>query len=100
MARNMYTNKYRFEWDENKERINLAKHGISFKDAQQAFYDESRVIENDYLHSVNEVRHYCFGYVNGRVATVRFTMRRKRVRIIGAAYWRKGVRTYEKGKGD
>lgn len=28
-----------FEWDEEKNRANLAKHGISFDDASQIFYE-------------------------------------------------------------
>ena len=27
----------KFEWDENKRKLNLVKHGIDFKDAQQIF---------------------------------------------------------------
>ncbi|MCL2403630.1 MAG: BrnT family toxin [Coriobacteriia bacterium] len=91
----MYTNKYRFEWDESKEQINLAKHGISFKDAQQAFYDEDCILKEDLRHSGIEKRYYCLGHVKGKVATVRFTVRRGRIRIIGAGYWRKGRSHYE-----
>ncbi|HDR15547.1 MAG TPA: BrnT family toxin, partial [Desulfobacteraceae bacterium] len=33
-----------FEWDDSKNRENIAKHGVSFHEAQQAFGDEKRVI--------------------------------------------------------
>jgi uncharacterized DUF497 family protein len=33
-----------FEWDEEKDKENQAKHGISFLTAQQAFLDPLRVI--------------------------------------------------------
>ena len=32
-----------FEWDENKNRNNLAKHGISFDEAKTVFLDDNAV---------------------------------------------------------
>jgi len=37
----------RFEWDEDKDQENLAKHGVSFALAQHAFLDPHRVIASD-----------------------------------------------------
>lgn len=28
-----------FEWDENKARANVAKHGVTFEEAAEAFFD-------------------------------------------------------------
>lgn len=84
-----------FEWDDAKNSANLAKHGVSFTDAQNAFADPNRVIARDLEHSGIEERFYCFGEVNGGVMTVRFTHRTGTVRIIGAGYWRKGKAIYE-----
>jgi uncharacterized DUF497 family protein len=36
-----------FEWDAKKETLNLAKHGVSFLEAQSAFLDPYRVIAAD-----------------------------------------------------
>src|ERR1039458_9163458 len=36
-----------FEWDEAKAESNLRKHGISFDDAVEVFYDPYAVIEQD-----------------------------------------------------
>ena len=85
-----------FEWDEAKHATNLAKHHVSFFDAQFAFADPHRVIARDLSHSKSEERFYCFGKVEGGVLTVRFTYRVGTVRIIGAGYWRKGKAVYEK----
>ena len=52
-----------FEWDENKNRENLEKHGVAFGDAQYAFADPQRVIAKDLTHSQEEERYYCFGKV-------------------------------------
>ena len=54
-----------FEWDESKNLDNIAKHGVSFQDAQQAFQDEQRVILEDSRHSDNEQRYFCLGKVCG-----------------------------------
>jgi hypothetical protein len=85
-----------FEWDPAKDRANQVKHGVSFAEAQFAFADPRRVVAQDLAHSGAEPRHYCFGSVGGGVRTVRFTYRRGVIRIIGAGYWRKGKRIYEK----
>jgi uncharacterized protein len=85
----------RFEWDERKNAANVAKHHVSFFEAQLAFADPRRVIARDLAHSGSEERFYCFGLVAGGVMTVRFTYRQNAVRIIGAGYWRKGKAVYE-----
>ena len=85
-----------FEWDDEKNDANVRKHGIDFQTAQYAFADPKRVIIKDTLHSKIEKRYYCFGGIKGTIVTVRFTYRAKRIRIIGAGYWRKGKAIYEK----
>ena len=84
-----------FEWDETKDRIKLAKHGVSFVEAQRAFLDPHAVIGEDLAHSEHEMRHYCFGAVDGEIMTVRFTWRTGTIRIFGAGFWRKGRKAYE-----
>jgi len=85
-----------FEWDERKDSENQRKHGVCFLLAQQAFLDPRRVIARDLAHSGHEPRYYCIGRAGQGVLTVRFTYRSGMVRIIGAGYWRKGKRLYEK----
>ena len=85
-----------FEWDEEKDAANLAKHGVDFQTAQYAFLDKKRVIAEDLAHSKIERRYYCFGKVKGGVLTARFTLRGNNIRIIGTGYWRKGKNIYEK----
>lgn len=84
-----------FEWDNAKDRLNRAKHGVSFRLAQVAFFDPRRVIAEDLDHGGAEPRYFCFGKVADGVLTVRFTYRDGRIRIFGAGYWRKGKRIYE-----
>lgn len=84
-----------FEWDEEKNRSNQEKHGVSFESAQAAFDDPRRVILRDLAHEWDEPRFFCLGMVGGGVLTVRFTYRRRRIRIYGAGYWRQGKKRYE-----
>lgn len=85
-----------FEWDEEKNRANTIKHGVSFYEAQDAFFDINRVIAFDTKHSNNEEkRYFCYGKIKDKILTVRFTVRSNRIRIIGAGYWREGKTKYE-----
>ncbi len=88
--------KTHFEWDDTKNSENQKKHGVSFALAQYAFADRNRVILKDIAHSDEEDRFYCIGKVNEGILTVRFTYRKEMIRIIGAGYWRKGKKIYEK----
>ena len=78
-----------------KDVENQRKHGVSFAEAQLAFFDPRRVIAKDLSHSKNEERYYCFGEAALGILTVRFTYRSNTIRIIGAGYWRRGRRIYE-----
>ncbi len=85
-----------FEWDEIKNLLNQQKYHVSFEEVQYTFFDKQRVIAEDLEYSAVEKRYFCFGKVNGGVLTVRFTYRQNKIRIIGAGYWRKGKKIYEK----
>ena len=88
--------KAQFEWDPAKDQENQEKHGVAFAVAQFAFADAGRVIAQDLSHSSSEKRYYCFGEVGGGILTVRFTYREGLIRIIGAGYWRRGRRIYDR----
>ncbi len=50
-----------FEYDENKNRINIQKHGISFKSAARVFFDYDRIEFYDEENSVFENRYDTIG---------------------------------------
>ena len=50
-----------FEWDKTKSIKNEEKHGVSFKEAQSVFYDESAVEFFDDTHSDDEDRFLLLG---------------------------------------
>lgn len=51
----------KFEWDENKNRLNQRKHGISFDEAKTVFYDEEALVIDDPEHSEEEERFIILG---------------------------------------
>jgi len=53
--------KLKFEWDSNKEKINISKHSVSFDEAQTAFYDEYAIQFFDPEHSESEDRFLLLG---------------------------------------
>lgn len=50
-----------FEWDENKNRSNQRKHGVSFEEAETVFYDEEALVIDDPEHSEQEERFLILG---------------------------------------
>ena len=50
-----------FTWDEKKNRANQRKHGVSFEEAQTAFYDEKATVYYDPDHSEDEDRFILLG---------------------------------------
>ena len=73
----------KFEWDEEKDRTNQIKHGISFETAALVFADEERIEYFDKLHSFDEDRYIVLGCVHGILYVV-YTMREEAARIISA----------------
>ena len=51
----------RFEWDPKKDARNQKKHGVSFEEAQSAFFDESAIEYPDPDHSEDEDRFILLG---------------------------------------
>ena len=51
----------KFIWDENKNIINIQKHGVSFQEARNVFYDEFVLFYPDYEHSYDEERFIAIG---------------------------------------
>ncbi|MCR4618542.1 MAG: BrnT family toxin [Lachnospiraceae bacterium] len=51
----------KFEWDENKNKINRTKHGIDFEEAKTVFYDEEAILFDDPEHSEDENRFNLLG---------------------------------------
>jgi uncharacterized DUF497 family protein len=78
----------KFEWDEDKNRANIEKHGVDFNFAKRIFDDENRIEEYDDLHSTyNEERYRVVGMVDSEILFVVETeLESGRIRIISARY--------------
>lgn len=77
----------RFVWDEKKNRANQRKHGVSFQEAQTAFYDENAKVYSDPDHSEDEARFLLLGMsYRLRTLVVCYCYREKEsvIRIISA----------------
>ena len=74
-----------FEWDNNKAKQNLKKHGVSFEEASTVYADPLARTILDPLHSGEEDRFVLLGESQGRrLLVVVFTERGDKIRIISA----------------
>lgn len=73
----------RFEWDEQKEELNIRKHHISFNIAKRVFNDINRIEIYDVQHSIDEDRYNTIGMVED-VLFVVYTERKETIRLISA----------------
>jgi len=90
----------KFEWDDRKAISNLEKHGVTFGEATEVFYDPNALEAHDTEHSGDEDRFVIIGYSARRLLFVVFAQRLgNMIRIISA---RKPTPTeralYEKGE--
>ena len=74
-----------YEWDENKNFVNLAKHGVDFNVACDVFSDPYAIVH--YNRTINnEIRDQIIGKINNEIVIlfVVFTKRKNIIRIISA----------------
>ena len=81
-----------FEWDEDKARSNYQKHGVTFQEAAEVFFDPFR--QGGDATVDDEQRNFIIGYtLSERLLLVVHVERSNRVRIISA---RQATRTERK----
>ena len=72
-----------FEWDTNKAQINLEKHGVTFEEAAEVFFDP--FYQEGDATANNESREFILGYsLTYRLLLVVYVERSQRTRIISA----------------
>ncbi len=72
-----------YEWDDDKAKINLHKHQVSFQEGATVFNDQFVATQADPDHSFDEQRYIAIGRsVRGRVLVVVFTERGATIRLI------------------
>lgn len=76
---------YVFEWDSEKARRNVRKHGVTFHEASTVFGDPLAILMLDPDHSEAEQRYVLLGMSNRRrLVVVAFAERPPRTRLISA----------------
>jgi uncharacterized DUF497 family protein len=80
-----------FEWDDNKRRTNLIKHGIDFDDVKEVFDDPAAYTLLS-PRSVSERRYLTVGMLKGELVAIIFTRRGGAIRIISARAARRNER--------
>ena len=73
-----------FEWNEEKNRLNIVKHGWDFARAAHVFHDPFGVVEEDRTLAYGESRFRITGVVDSRMITVIYTERVGALRLISA----------------
>ena len=77
--------KLQFEWDPEKAKKNLKKHGVSFEEASTIFEDPQFISFLDDEHSAEEERHITIGLSEKlRLLMAAHTERKNLIRIISA----------------
>jgi uncharacterized DUF497 family protein len=65
-----------YSWDEEKNKINKRKHGVSFEEAESVFDDDNLIFRYDEEHSIYEDRYIVIG-----------KSKKSRVLIVFYCYW-------------
>lgn len=73
-----------FEWDDEKEKRNRAKHGVSFEEAKAVFRDIARIEAIDDRIDYGEERIIAIGLSGVSVLTIVYVFRAGMIRIISA----------------
>lgn len=87
-----------FEWDEDKNRANIAKHGLDFEDVRPVFLSREALIVEDERQDYAEERFIILCPLHGRMVHVTYTKRGEAIRIISARANRRERRYYEQRK--
>ncbi len=77
----------KFEWDEEKRKLNIKKHGLDFVDAEKVFEGATFTIEDDRL-DYNKKRYISLGMLEGIVVVIAHSEDDEVIRII---YMRKAT---------
>jgi uncharacterized DUF497 family protein len=69
------------EFDPEKDRVNLAKHGLSLSDARRFDWENALVIE-DTTEIYGEQRFRALGFIGASLYMMAFAMRSEKIRVI------------------
>jgi uncharacterized DUF497 family protein len=85
MGKTIISDDGKYEWDEDKNVLNIKNHGFALAEITDIFDDPFFLEDYDEKHSTeDEVRYYGIGNSNNLMITVFFTKRGLRTRLITA----------------
>ena len=93
-----FLNGSEYEWDAEKAASNYEKHGVTFEEAAQTFFDKGQQLGDASI--PEETREYIIGYTFvGRILMTVYVERGVRTRIISARHATpRERRNYERGE--
>jgi uncharacterized DUF497 family protein len=96
----LYENKD-YEWDEDKRKANILKHGLDFVEVESVFYDPYRITIEDINSSYGEIRFKTIGMLASKivVVVVVHTERNGATRVISLRFATKRERSLYNGNG-
>ena len=71
----------KYEWDENKAKINYERHKVSFESVNEFCWDDA-LIGEDTRKDYQEIRYRALGPIGDRLHLLVYTMREEVVRVI------------------
>jgi len=90
-----------YEWDEEKRKTNILKHGLDFREVESVFHDPYRLTMEDTCSSCDEIRFKTIGMLASKivVVVVVYTERNEVTRIISLRFATKKERRLYNGNG-
>lgn len=83
-----------FEWDDGNSH-KPAKHSVTAKEAEEAFFDPRGRVQDDTPHSQAEKRWWLWGRTtHKRFLKIAFTVRQRKIRVISARAMNKKERSF------
>ena len=74
-----------FQWDKGNKGKNYQKHKVTDQECEEVFFDQTKKIFKDTLHSGKEERYILFGQTKeSRILFIVFTIRHEKIRVISA----------------
>ena len=84
-----------FDWDDGNLYKNEKKHGITWQEIEEVFFNQPLLLAEDAKHSIYEFRCVAYGKSNhDKKLTIIFTKRVSKIRVISARDMSKKERVY------
>jgi uncharacterized DUF497 family protein len=86
---------FAFDWDDGNLYKNENKHGVTWQEIEEVFFNKPLLLLGDEKHSTYEMRCVVYGKCDsGKRLTLIFTKRENKIRVISARVMNKKERAY------